>query len=296
MENKAYLVVLIAVSVLASGLAGYLVISGHQGQQTASTTLATGGLVDAPVPKDVVTVMIHDKEGNLIAKQTTNNIITTAGAAYFCIQAGFCAGSATGAIQNPTIAIVAATPTYWVQFVNGSAANTNEPTAADCSVSSSNQLVGQTSGSGASTKCVINFGSAPAQYPSDGAVNNAVASLCVSATTCSGDLRASSGITDSGAGQTNTYALATQLFAGCSPNSNGTAPASGTCLNSQQTSVFSNNISGKMVITGLGLYGGNNKAVVTGPAGPILVAEAKLSPAVTLNPGDTIQVTWQITI
>ncbi|NHI04061.1 hypothetical protein DYY67_1436 [Candidatus Nitrosotalea sp. TS] len=293
MEKKAYLVVLIAVSVLASGLAGYLVISGHQGQQTASTTLATGGLVDAPVPKDVVTVMIHDKEGNLIVKQTTNNIITTAGAAYFCIQAGFCAGSATGAIENPTIAIVAATPTYWVQFVNGSAANANEPTPADCSVSSSNQLVGQTLGSGAATKCVINFGSAPAQYPSGGA-NNAVASLCVSATTCSGDLRASSGIVDSSV--TSTYALATQLFAGCSPNSNGTSSVSGTCLNSQQTSVFSNNSNGKMVITGLGLYGGNNKAVVTGPAGPILVAEASLSPVVTLNPGDTIQVTWQITI
>ena len=292
MEKKAYLVLLIAVSVLASGLAGYLVISGHQGQQTASTTLATGGLIDAPVPKDVVTVMIHDKEGNLIAKQTTNNIITTAGAAYFCIQAGFCAGSAAGAIQNPTIAIVAATPTYWVQFVNGSAANTNEPTAADCSVSSSNQLSGQTSGSGANTKCVINFGSAPAQYPSG--TNNIIATLCVSATTCSGDLRASSGIVDSSV--TSTYALATQLFAGCSPNNNGTAPASGTCLNSQQTSVFSNNISQKMVISGLGLYGGNNKAVVTGPAGPILVAEASLSPVVTLNPGDTIQVTWQITI
>ncbi|MGI0047876.1 MAG: hypothetical protein ACREBB_11945 [Nitrosotalea sp.] len=293
MEKIRYLAIVIVASVLAGGLASYFIVPGHQ--LTTTSTMATGGLIDSPTPKDVVTVMVHDKDGNLISKQVTNNIITTAGAAYYCIQAGLCAGSATGAIIDPTIAIVAATPTYWIQFVNGSAANTNEPTAADCSVSSSNVLSGQVTSPGtASAKCVINFGSAPAQYPSGS--NNVVATLCVSATTCSGDLRASSGITDSGAGQTNTYALATQLFAGCSPNNNGTAPSSGTCINEQQTSVFSNNVGGKLVITGLGLYGGNNKAVVTGPAGPILVAEASLSPTITLSPGDTIQVTWQITI
>ncbi len=291
MEKKGYLLILIAVSLLTTGLVSYFVIAVHSNGQVMSSTLATGGLTDAPVPKDIVTVTVHDKNGNLVGTHTTNNIITTAGAAFFCIQTGFCAGSATGAIQNPTVSIVGATPTYWIQFINGSAANTNEPTAADCSVSSTNQLVGQTTGTGSTTKCVVNFGSAPAQYPSG--TNNFIATLCVSATSCTGQLRASSGVVDTASG---TYVLATQLFSGCSPNSNGTAPSSGTCVNDQQTVVFTNNISQKLVISGLAMFGGNNKATAAGPTGPILVAEASLSPAVSLNPGDTIQVTWQITI
>lgn len=289
MEKRGLLVIVIAISLFATGLASYVVILGQSSGQVMPSTLAAGGLVDAPVPKDVVTVTIHDKNGILIGTHTTNNIITTAGAAYFCIQAGFCAGSATGAIQNPTISIVAATPTYWIQFINGSAANTNEPTAADCSVSSTNQLVGQTTGTGATTKCVVNFGSAPAQYPS----NNFVATLCVSPTSCTGDLRSASGVVDTASG---TYVLGTQLFSGCSPNSNGTAPSSGTCVNDQQTVVFTNNISQTLVISGLAMSGGNNKNTAAGPTGPLVIAEASLSPAVTLNPGDTIQVTWQITI
>lgn len=291
MEKNVYLIILIAISTLASGLAGYLVISGQQDDNDASSDqLAVDGTTDAPVPKDIVTVTIHDKAGNLIGTQTTNNIITTAGAAFFCIQAGFCLGGSTGAIQSPTISVLT-TPEYWVQFINGSTTNTNEPTAADCSVSSSNQLSGQTTGTGSSTNCIVNFGAPPAQYPTGS--NNFIATLCVSATSCSGDLRSSSGVVDT---STSTYVLATQLFNGCSPNSNGTAPGSGTCVNAQQTVVFSNNISQPLNIVGLALSGGSTgKTAAAGP-GPLVIAEANLSPAITLNPGDTIQVTWQITI
>ncbi|MGI0046818.1 MAG: hypothetical protein ACREBB_06490 [Nitrosotalea sp.] len=290
MKKRGYLVFLIVISAVVGGLGGYMVMPRHNGRDILSTMLATGGVTDAPVPKDIVTVMIHDKEGNLIAKQTTNNIITTAGAAFYCIQAGLCVGGASGAIENPNISAIT-TPYYWVAFINGTGPNTDEPTAADCSVSSTNQLSGQTTGSGSSTTCTINFGSAPAQYPSG--ANNVIATLCVSATSCSGDLRSSSGIVDTAA---SSYTLATTLFNGCSPNNNGTAPTSGTCVNSQQTTVFSNNLSQNLTITGLALLGGSTgKTAATGP-GPIVIAEAALSPHVSLNPGDTIQVTWQLTI
>lgn len=285
------MIILITVSILTSCFAAHLVMSRPRyGGNISSIPFALGGMTDAPVPKDIVTVTIHDKEGNLIDTQTTNNVITTAGAAFFCIQAGFCAGGSSGAIQNPTISILA-TPEYWIQFINGSATNTNEPTAADCSISSTNQLSGQTTGSGASTDCIVNFGASPAQYPTGS--NNFIATLCVSATSCSGDLRASSGVVDT---DTSTYVLATQLFNGCSPNSNGTAPGSGTCINAQQTVTFSNNVNQPLNIVGLALSGGSTgKTAAAGP-GPLVIAEAALSPAVKLNPGDTIQVTWQITI
>ena len=284
MGNRKYSAVILGFTIIASGLVGYFVLSGQPGEHDiSSTTLTTGELTDAPTPKDVVTVTIHDKEGNLIGTHTTNNIVTTAGAAFYCIETGLCLGGATGAIESPTVSYLSTLPIYWVGFVNGSAANTNEPTAADCSVSSSNELSGQVSGS----KCVVNFGSAPAQYPSGS--NNFVATLCQSATSCTGQLRASSATIDA----SNIYVKTTQLFNGCSPNSNGTAPASGTCVNAQQTAVFSNNISQKLVISGLVLVGGDKSATA---AGPLIVAEASLSPSVSLNPGDTIQVTWQLTI
>lgn len=285
MEKKAYLVMLIAVSSLAAGLAGYLVISGHSGGQTiASSTLATGGLIDSPTPKDVVTVIVHDKNGNLIDKQVTNNIITTAGAAFYCIQSGICPTATT--ILTPAVAFANAAPTYWVQFINGTGPNTNEPTASDCSLASNNDLAGDVAQAGtANGHCITTFGPS-GQYPSG--ANNLIATLCVNAVSCVGDLRASAGTLNTTAIST----LATRVFTACTPVNNGTAPTSGTCINSEQTSTFTNNISSKLNIVGLGLYSGTTSAAT---AGPLLVAEAQLTP-VLLNPGDTIQVTWQITI
>ena len=291
MRRRGHLAIL-AVALAVSGcLTGYVIMPRLQDGQVATFSMLTAGsLTDSPAPKDIVTVTVHDSEGNLVAKETTHNIITTAGAAFYCIQAGLCTGGATGAIENPNISVMT-TPAYWVAFINGTGANSNEPTAADCSVSSSNQLAGQTSGTGTSTTCVVNFGSAPAQYPSG--TNNLLTTLCVSATSCSGDMRASTGIVDSA---TSEHALATQVFSGCSPSSNGTAPASGTCVNDQQTSVFTNNISQPLNIVGLALFGGSTGKTAAAGQGPLIIAEANLSPAVSLNPGDTIQVTWQITI
>lgn len=282
-----YLIALVAICSLSSVLAVYSITLVHSNENGSMQTSLQSGISDAPVPMDLVTITIHDKSGKLISQQTTNNIITTAGAAFYCIQSGICLGGATGAIQNPTVSIMTAAPTYWVGFINGTSANTNEPTAADCSVSSSNQLTGQTTGSGATTKCVINFGSAPAQYPSD--ANTFVATTCVNAGSCVGQLRASAGTVEAA----TSYTLATRSFSGCSPNNNGTAPSSGTCVNAVQTSVFTNNISQKLNIIGLSLVSGGSSITASGP---IMVAETKLSSAVLLNPGDTIQVTWQITI
>jgi hypothetical protein len=285
MEKKVYLAMLVAVSSLAAGLTGYLVISGHQsGQTIASSTLSTGGLIDSPTPKDVVTVLVHDKNGNLIGKQTTNNIITTAGAAFYCIQSGICPTATT--ILNPAIAYPAAGPTYWVQFINGTSPNSNEPTASDCSLASNNNLAGDVvAPNTASAHCTTSFGPS-GQYPSG--TNNFIATLCVNAVSCVGDLRASAGTINS----TNLSTLATRVFTACTPDSNGTAPSSGTCINSEQTSTFTNNISSKLNIVGLALYSGTSSAAT---AGVILTAEAQITP-VLLNPGDTIQVTWQITI
>lgn len=282
-----YLIALVTICSLSSVLAVYSITLVHSNENGSMQTSLQGGISDAPVPMDLVTITIHDKYGKLVSQQTTNNIITTAGAAFYCIQSGICLGGATGAIQNPTVSIMTAAPTYWVGFINGTSANTSEPTAADCSVSSSNQLTGQTTGSGATTKCVTNFGSAPAQYPSD--ANTFVATTCVNAGSCVGQLRASAGTVEAA----TSYTLATRSFSGCSPNNNGTAPSSGTCVNAVQTSVFTNNISQKLNIIGLSLVSGGSSATVSGP---IMVAETKLSSAVLLNPGDTIQVTWQITI
>lgn len=284
-----YLIALISIGSLSSIMVFYSITTSEYSNENKimQTSLLHGGITDAPIPMDLVTVTIHDKNGNLISQQTTNNIITTAGAAFYCIQSGICLGGATGAIQNPTVSLLTTAPTYWVGFINGTTTNTNEPTAADCSISSSNSLAGQTTGSGASTKCVTNFGSAPAQYPSD--ANTFVATTCVNAASCVGQLRASAGTVEAA----TSYTLATRSSSTCSSLNNGTAPSSGTCVNSVQTSVFTNNISQKLNIIGLSLVSGGTSATASGP---IVVAEAKLSPVVLLNSGDTIQVTWQITI
>ncbi|WP_218584676.1 hypothetical protein, partial [Candidatus Nitrosotalea sp. TS] len=104
--------------------------------------------------------------------------------------------------------------------------------------------------------------------------NNFIATLCVSATSCPGDLRSSSGVVDTA---TSTYVLATQLFSGCSPNSNGTGIASGTCINSQQTVVFSNNISQPLNIIGLALFGGSTGKTAATGSGPLVIAEAPVA-------------------
>jgi hypothetical protein len=285
MEKTSYLVILIAVSILTSCLAAHLLVSRPRyGSNIPSVLLATGRLVDAPNPKDVVTVVVHDKNGNLVSKQTTNNIITTAGAAFYCIQSGICPTATT--ILNPSLTFVTPSPTYWIQFINGTSPNTNEPTASDCSIASNNNLAGDVAQAGTiHAHCTTLFGPS-GQYPSDN--NNFIATLCVNAVSCAGDLRASAGTINS----TNLSTLATRVFTACTPVNNGTAPTSGTCINSEQTSTFTNNISSNLNIVGLALYSGSSSAAT---AGAIMVAETQITP-VLLNPGDTIQVTWQITI
>jgi hypothetical protein len=262
-------------AVLLSGITGYSInsilpvttenFSDSQGSLKKST--------DAPIPMDIVTVTVNDKNGNLKSQQSVHNIVTGAGAVWFCIEQNRCTSQITG--TAPAIPNVAA-PTWWIQFVTGTA-NTNEPTSADCSSPSGG---GAISGQVTAGRCVINFGVAPAQYQAAGG-----SIVSVSLTAGSAQLRTVAGTIDT----TNNF-VQTNRATVCSVTNDGTAPASGTCQFSDTTPVFTNQSVGPITINGLALSSGTASAAT---AGPLIIAETNITP-VTLAIGDTISVTWTI--
>lgn len=218
---------------------------------------------------DMVTVQVHDSNGILKSEQETHNIITTAGAIWFCVQQDRCESH----ITSPAITSTA-NPTWWVQFISGTP-NANEPTGADCTApAGGGALSGQVSGN----RCVTNFGAPPAQYQSGGSI------ITVSNLAGAGQLRGA-GTFDT----TNNFVLTTKATL-CSVVDDGTAPASGTCQFTDRTPVLTNLSGSTITVNGLALASGSGSGTT---AGALIIAESTISP-VTLNPGDTISVSWTI--
>jgi len=272
--NVGLFSLVIASVILLSGITGYSInsIFSETAEKISGSHISSQKLTDAPIPKDIVTITVNDKNGNLKSQQSDYNIITGAGAVWFCIEQNRCTSQITG--TTPAIPNVAA-PTWWIQFVSGTA-NTNEPTSADCSSPSGG---GAVSGQVTAGRCVINFGVAPAQYQAGGSI------VTVSLTAGAGQLRTVAGTIDG----TNNF-VQTNKATVCSVTNDGTAPASGTCQFSDTTPVFTNQSTGPITINGLALSSGTASAAT---AGPLLIAETNITP-VTLAVGDTISVTWTI--
>lgn len=218
---------------------------------------------------DEVIVRVHDSQGNLVSEQKTHNIITTAGAIWFCIQQNRCESH----ITSPAITSVN-NPNWWVQFVSGTP-NTNEPTAADCTAPAGG---GALSGQVSASRCVTSFGSAPAQYQTGGSI------LTVSSLAGTGQLRGS-GTFDT----TNNFVQTTAATL-CSVINDGTAPSSGTCQFTDSTPIMTNNSGSTITVNGLALASGSSSS---SSAGALIIAESTIS-AVTLANGDTISVSWTI--
>lgn len=241
------------------------------------TKIPLSGLSDAPIPLDLVTVTVHDKSGNLKHEEQGHNIITGAGAIWFCIQQNRCSTQ----MPHPTSVGNVATPTWWVQFISGTA-NSNEPTGSDCtSPSGGGDLKGITTGSLNTLRCVTQFGSSSAQYQSTGSI------ISVSLTSGTAQLRTTTGNVDT----TNNFAQTTAATV-CSVVNDGTAPSSSTCQFSDSTQTFTNQSGSAITVNGLALASGTTSNSV---AGPLIIAEATITP-VTLQPGDTISVTWTVVV
>ncbi len=261
--------------VLLSGITGYSInsIFPMATENISDSQISSKKSTDSPIPMDIVTVTVNDKNGNLKSQQSVHNIVTGAGAVWFCIEQNRCTSQITGTV--PAIPNVAA-PTWWIQFISGTA-NANEPTSADCSSPSGG---GAVSGQVTAGRCVTNFGVAPAQYQAAG---GSIAT--VSLTAGSAQLRTTAGTIDT----TNNF-VQTNRATVCSVTNDGTAPASGTCQFSDTTPVFTNQSGGSITINGLALSSGTASAAT---AGPLIIAETTITP-VTLAVGDTISVTWTI--
>jgi hypothetical protein len=257
----------IGIALLSAGFMGYFLGADNA---PVSDARLTDSIKDA-LENDEVTIMVHDSAGNLKSEQKASNIITSAGAIWFCIEQNRCTSQITG--TTPAVPNVAA-PTWWIQFVSGTP-NTNSPTAADCTSPSGG---GAISGQVTSGRCVTNFGAAPAQYQAGGSV------VSVSAIAGSAQLRGT-GTFDT----TNNYVQSTRATV-CSIVDDGTAPSSGTCQFTDTTPVLTNMSGSSITIRGLALASGTASATV---AGPLIIAESLIS-ATTLAPGDTISVSWTI--
>lgn len=264
--------VVIASSVVSGVVLGQFFISQAPGQSQLevepSSNFATDSIASA-LHNDEVIVRVHDSQGNLISEQKTDNIITTAGAIWFCVQQNRCESH----ITSPAITSTG-NPTWWIQFVSGTA-NTNEPTAADCSAPAGG---GALSGQVSASRCVTNFGSAPAQYESGGSI------LTVSSLAGSGQLRGL-GTFDT----TNNFVQTTAATL-CSVVDDGTAPSSGTCQFTDSTPILTNLSGSTITVNGLALASGSGSSST---AGALIIAESTIS-AVTLANGDTISVSWTI--
>jgi hypothetical protein len=270
--QKPLLSSIIAIALFSAGFFGYQL--GNKDSAVSDYELTDS--ISSALENDEVIIRVHDSAGNLKSEQTTSNIITSAGAIYFCVQMNRCESHITG--ESPDVASNAA-PTWWVQFISGTI-NTDRPTAADCTApSGGGDLTGQTSGSSGSLRCVTNFGPS-GQYASGGSV---VTVSTIAAGT--GQLRGSSGTFDT----TNNFVRTTEASV-CTIIDDGTAPSSGTCQFTDTTPVLTNMSGSSITVNGLALAGGSASTTV---AGPILIAESTIS-AVTLAPGDTISVSWTI--
>ncbi len=282
--NTKLIAVIIATSVLAGGAIANAVggtyfqtqFESKQSTSLKSPSLTMNGLSDSPSPVDIVTVTVHDANGKIKSQQTVHNFITSSGAVWFCVQQGRCGSE----ITTPTIAYTGATaPTWWVQFITGTA-NANEPTGADCTVSAGS-LSGDTSGAGASLRCATLSGGGK-QYSNAGFAIQTVG-------TASGNLRNAGATADT----TNNFVQTTG--SGTCTINDGTAPVSGTCAYTETTPQMTNNSGGSITINGLALASGSSSGTT---AGPVFVAETTTATGlpVTLANGDSITVTWTITV
>jgi hypothetical protein len=268
--QKALLSSIIAAALLSSGFFGFY-LGTNQNSAISDTELIDSSISEA-LKNDEVVVRVHDSAGNLKYEQKQHNIITSAGAIYFCVQMNRCESHITG---EATDVLSSATPLWWVQFISGTP-NTGKPTAADCTAPSGG---GALSGVVSSGRCITDFGSSPAQYQTGGSI------LTVSLTSGSGQLRGVSGTYDT----TNNFVQTTGATV-CSIVNDGSAPSSGTCQFTDTTPVLTNMSGGSLTVSGLALAGGTGTGST---AGPLLIAESDIT-NVTLANGDTISVSWTI--
>lgn len=266
---------IIGLALLSAGSIGYFFGTNNSVNEVSDAQLTDS--INEALKNDEVIVRVHDSAGNLKSEQKAHNIITSAGAIYFCVQMNRCESHITG--ESPNV-VSAAGPTWWVQFISGTT-NTNRPTAADCTApSGGGDLTGQVSGTSGSLRCVTSFGASPAQYQSGGSVIT-VSTIAVG----TGQLQGSSGTYDT----TNNFVRTTEATV-CSIITDGTAPSSGTCQFTDTTPVLTNLSGSTIVVNGLALGGGDGS---TSAAGPLIIAESTIS-ATTLAAGDTISVSWTI--
>ena len=272
--NRILLSSVFALAILSASLTAYILRPMPAGESLEGT--AVDNSIASALKNDEVIVRVHDREGNLVSEQKTHNIITSAGAIYFCVQMNRCESHITG--ESPNVQS-SASPTWWVQFISGTP-NTDKPSGEDCTApSGGGDLAGQVSGTSGSLRCVTNFGAAPAQYQAGGSV---VTVSTIAAAT--GQLRGT-GTFDT----TNNFVQLTGATV-CSIVNDGTAPSSGTCQFTDTSPVLTNMSGSSFTVNGLALGGGDGNAST---AGPLIIAESLLS-ATTLAPGDTISVSWTI--
>lgn len=261
------LAILIGSSTIIAGITGFSINSIlPQTQENVSSESHSSS--DAPIAKDLVTVYVHDKDGNLKSQQTINNVVTGAGAIFFCVQQGRCLAE----ITSPAQVFVTAAPTYWVEFISGTP-NTNEPQGSDCTAPSGG---GALTGFLVNGRCNTVFG-ASGQYQAGGSV--------ITLGTATNQLRAAGATIN---GTNSVFTVQTTKPTVCSIVTDTTG-ASSTCQFSEATPVFTNQSGGSLTVNGLALFSGTS----TGVTGNLIIAETTITP-VTLAAGDTISVTWTI--
>lgn len=262
--------ILIGTSTIIAGVTGFSISSilPQTHEDIFNSFHSSDKSPDAPIAKDLVTIYVHDKNGNLKSQQTVNNIVTGAGAAFFCVQQGRCLSEITA----PATTFVVAAPTYWVEFISGTT-NTNEPQGSDCTAPSGG---GAATGFLVNAKCNTVFG-ASGQYQAGGSV--------ITLGTATNQLRSAGAIIN---GTNSVFTVETTKPTVCSVVTDTTGGSS-TCQFSETTPVFTNQSGGSLTVNGLALFSGTSTAVT----GSLIIAETTITP-VTLAAGDTISVTWTI--
>jgi hypothetical protein len=227
--NRILLSAVLGLAILSASLTAYILRPLPASELLETRVLENS--ISSALENDKVIVTVHDSEGNLKSEQETSNIITSAGAIWFCIEQNRCESQ----ITSPDINMIN-NPTWWIQFISGTP-NSNSPTAADCtSPSGGGDLTGQVSGG----RCVVNFGAPPAQYQAGGSI---ITVSTIAAGT--GQLQGSSGSYDT----TNNY-IQTVAASVCSIVDDGTAPSSGTCQFTETTPVLTNMSGGTITVNG----------------------------------------------
>ncbi len=265
------LAILIGTSTIIAGVTGFSInsILPQTHEDISNAFHSSDKSSDAPIAKDLVTVYIHDKNGNLKSQQTVNNIVTGAGAVFFCVQEGRCLSEITSPAQAYT---GANPPTYWVEFINGTP-NSSEPQGSDCTAPSGG---GALAGDLVNTRCNTVFGPS-GQYQAGGSI--------ITLGTATNQLRAVGSIIN---GTNSVFTVETTKPTVCSVVTDNPGLSS-TCQFSETTPVFTNQSGGSLTVNGLALFSGTSTAVT----GNLIIAETTITP-VTLAAGDTISVTWTI--